>query len=89
MTLIIKLMPPYCKKGAPDEQKIDLADQPVSLRELADRLNSEWEDILDYPLVDSRGQLTAEFTVNGNSASPDRLVQDGDRVTVIPYICGG
>lgn len=82
-------MPPYCKKGAPDEQKIDLADQPVSLRELADRLNSEWEDILDYPLVDSRGQLTAEFTVNGNSASPDRLVQDGDRVTVIPYICGG
>jgi len=89
MILIIKLMPPYCKKGAPDEQKIELADQTVSLRELAVRLNRDWKDILDYPLVDRRGLLTAEFTLNGNSVSPDQLLKDGDKVTIIPYICGG
>jgi molybdopterin converting factor small subunit len=89
MILIIKIMPPYCKKGAPDELEFELTGPSVSLRELAVRLNREWKDMLDYPLVDSRGLLTAEFTLNGKSASPDQLLKDGYKVTIIPYICGG
>ncbi|MDY6826854.1 MAG: MoaD/ThiS family protein [Bacillota bacterium] len=89
MILIIKMMPPYCKKGTPDEREFELAGTSVSLREMVVRLNREWQDVLDYPLVDSLGQPTAEFTINGNSTSPDQLLKDGDKVTIIPYICGG
>jgi len=89
MKLTIKLLPPYVKKGDPDEHTLGLDARSVTIEQLAGHLSLEWQGRLGYPLIDNSGLLTAEFMVNGSHASTDRLLQDGDMVTVIPYICGG
>ncbi len=89
MKLTIKLLPPYRKKGDPDQQVLHLDMHSINLEQLSWYLAKNWGDKLNYSLLDDNKLLTAEFMVNGKSASLERVVQDGDRVTVVPYICGG
>ncbi len=89
MNLTIKLLPPYRKKGEPGEHALQLDDQQITLQKLALYLSCEWKDKFAYPLIDGKNLLTAEFLVNGKHASLETILNDGDRVTVIPYICGG
>ncbi len=89
MKIIIKLMPPYRKKGEQGEYPIDLDAERPNLEQLADYLSTNHRDLFGYSLVDDRGLLTAEFIVNGRSASLTDPVSEGDIVTVVPYICGG
>ncbi len=89
MKLNIKLMPPYRKKGEPFEHTLQLNGESIDLRQLAFYLNREWRERFNYPLIDAKNLLTAEFMVNGRHASLEHVLKDGDRVTVIPYICGG
>ncbi len=89
MKLIIKLMPPYCKKGDPDERVLQIKEESIDLQQLAGYLSREWGDTLNFALFDGSDMLTAEFMVNGRHASLDTVVKEGDLVTVIPYICGG
>ncbi len=87
--LTIKLLPPYAKKGEPDKHTLRLEARSTDLRQLARHLSLEWKDRLGFALIDDKGCLTAEFTVNGRHAPLDRVLNDGDEITVIPYICGG
>jgi molybdopterin converting factor small subunit len=89
MKITIKLFPPYRKKGEPDEQQLLLKHQSINLENLSLYLAQEWPDRFDYPLIDERGCLTAEFMVNGKHASLSHTVNDKDTVAIIPYICGG
>ena len=89
MKITIKLFPPYRKKGDPEEQQLLLKQQSINLENLSLHLAKKWPDRFDYPLIDERGLLTAEFMVNGKHASIDHSLKDGDAVSIIPYICGG
>ena len=89
MNLTIKLLPPYRKKGEPDELTLQLDDRPIDLQQLALYLSREWQVKFAYALIDGKNLLTAEFLVNGKHAPLETILKDGDRVTVIPYICGG
>jgi len=89
MNLTIKILPPYVKKGEPDQYIIHLEEHTVDLQQLALYLSREWKDKLNYVLIDDKNRLTAEFIVNGSHASLDLLLKEGDHVTVVPYICGG
>jgi len=89
MNLTIKLLPPYRKKGEPGEHALQLDDQQITLQQLALYLSREWKDKVAYDLIDGKNLLTAEFLVNGKHAPLETILIDGDRVTVIPYICGG
>ncbi len=89
MKLTIKLLPPYRKKGEPGEHALQLDDQQITLQKLALYLSREWKDKFGYPLIDGKNLLTAEFLINGKHAPLERTLNDGDLVTVIPYICGG
>ena len=89
MKITIKLFPPYRKKGESEEQQLLLKQQSISLENLSLYLAKKWPDRFDYPLIDERGCLTAEFMVNGKHASLDHVVSDKDAVSIIPYICGG
>lgn len=89
MKLSIKLMPPYHKKGDPDELLLELDSNSVDLQQLAGHLSRQWKESFGFALIDDRGLLTAEFMVNGKHASLKNILADGDKVTIIPYICGG
>ncbi len=89
MKLTIKLLPPYSKKGEPDEHILRLKDDSIDLQQLALYLSREWKDILNYALIDDSGLFTAEFMVNGKSAPLDAVLKDNDHVTIVPYIFGG
>ena len=89
MNLTIKILPPYAKKGEPDEYMLQLKEQNVDLQQLALHLSREWKDKLNYALIDNNNRLTAEFIVNGSHASLDLVLKEGDHVTIVPYICGG
>ncbi len=89
MKLTIKLFPPYRKKGESVEQQLLLKQQSISLENLSLHLAKKWPDRFDYPLIDERGLLTAEFMVNGKHVSLSHKVGDNDNVSIIPYICGG
>ncbi len=89
MKLTIRLQPPYCKKGAVNEQILQLKAESIDLQKLARYLSREWKDTLNYVLFDDKELLTAEFIVNGKHASLDTQVKEGDQVTIVPYICGG
>ncbi len=89
MKITVKLMPPYRKKGELGEYPIELDAEHSSLEYLAGCLNSVHRDLFGYSLIDDRGLLTAEFIVNGRSASLTDTLIEGDVVTVVPYICGG
>jgi molybdopterin converting factor small subunit len=89
MKITIKLFPPYRKKGEPDEQQLLLKQQSINLENLSLYLAQKWPDRFDYPLIDERGRLTAEFMVNGRHVSLDYVLGDKDTVSIIPYICGG
>ena len=89
MKLKIKLMPPYCKKGDPDEHVLHIKEESIDLQQLAGYLSREWDHTLNFALFDDSEMLTAEFMVNGRHASLDTVIKEGDLVTVIPYICGG
>jgi molybdopterin converting factor small subunit len=89
MKITIKLFPPYRKKDELEEQQLVLKQQSVSLENLSLYLAKKWPDRFDYPLIDERGLLTAEFMINGKHASIDQNLKDGDTVSIIPYICGG
>lgn len=83
----VKLMPPYVKAGT-GEYTLTIAEA-LTLRQLAEQISREWKDKLTFDLVDQQGYLTAEFIVNGRYSPSDHLVDDGDAVTIIPYIGGG
>lgn len=68
---------------------MELPGETISLGEFAKHLSIAWKDLLHYPLFDKKGLLTAEFMVNGKHCSLDHQLKDGDRVSIIPYICGG
>jgi molybdopterin converting factor small subunit len=89
MKITIKLMPPYRKKDDPGEHLLDLDYRNLDLEGLARYLSEQYKDLFGYALIDTRGLLTAEFIVNGKNAAPQTNLQEGDRVTIIPYICGG
>ncbi|MGM0689457.1 MAG: MoaD/ThiS family protein [Bacillota bacterium] len=89
MNLTIKILPPYAKKGEPDQYIIQLEEHTVDLQQLALHLSREWKDKLNYVLIDDHNRLTAEFIVNGSHASLDLPLKEGDHVTIVPYICGG
>ncbi len=89
MKLTIKLLPPYIKKGQTDQFVLQLKADSVDLQELARHLSSEWRERFNYALFDDHNQLTAEFMVNGKSASLDTALKDSDQVTILPYIFGG
>jgi len=80
-------MPPYVKGGS-KEKMLNIKDA-LTLRQLAEHISREWKDQLNFELVDQQGYLTAEFIVNGRYFSSAHLVDDGDEVTIIPYIGGG
>ena len=83
----IKLMPPYVKAGT-GEFIFDITEE-LTLRQLAERISREWKDRLIFDLIDRQGNLTAEFILNGKYPSPEHPVDDGDYITIIPYIGGG
>ncbi len=89
MKLTIKLMPPYKKRGDPAEHTLELTSEGIELQQLANYLSREWSDRFDFELIDSNQLLTAEFMVNGKHSDLTHSVKDGDRITVVPYICGG
>lgn len=89
MNITIKLLPPYSKKGEPNEYPLELKEDAVSFHQLAVHLSVEWKDRLDFPLLDDKEAFTAEFIVNGKHVSLDYQLKDGDRLSIIPYICGG
>jgi molybdopterin converting factor small subunit len=89
MKLTIKLLPPYSKRGEPGEHTLQLKGESIDLQQLAWYLSREWKDKFDYPLIDAKKLLTAEFMVNGKHATLDTVLKDEDMVTIIPYICGG
>jgi molybdopterin converting factor small subunit len=89
MKITIKLFPPYRKKGDSEEHLLLLKQQSISLENLSLHLAKKWPDRFDYPLIDERGLLTAEFMVNGKHVSLSHKVADNDKVSIIPYICGG
>ena len=89
MKITIKLMPPYRRKNDSGEHLIHLEQEITNLEDLAHYLSAEQGHLFGYALIDSRGMLTAEFIVNGKNATPDTIVNEGDLITVIPYICGG
>ncbi len=89
MKITIRLFPPYRKKGEPEEHQLLLKQQSISLENLSLHLARKWSDRFDYPLIDERGLLTAEFMVNGKHVSIACNLKDGDAVSIIPYICGG
>ena len=89
MNLKVKFFPPYRKKGDAGEHQLQIDRQSLTIEELADHMSNQWQDLLDFPLIDSRGHLTAEFMVNGKHVSLQHTLQDGDLVSVIPYLCGG
>ncbi len=89
MKLTIKLMPPYKKKGDHAEHILELRSERIELQQLAHYLSKEWKDRFDFELIDSNQLLTAEFMVNGKHSDLTHTVEDGDKVTVVPYICGG
>ncbi len=89
MKLAIRLLPPYSKKNEKNEQIMELPGEVISLGEFAGYLSVAWKDLLQYPLYDKKGFLTAEFMVNGKHQVLDYQLKDGDRVSIIPYICGG
>jgi len=87
--ITLKLLPPYRKPGETGEIPLELADEPLNLKELAQYLTREKPEILGFELVDRQGTLTAEFMVNGKPVPLDYIPSGGDVITVIPYICGG
>ena len=89
MKMTIKLMPPYKKKGDPEEHSLELKAEKIDLQQLAFYLSREWKDKFDFDLIDENQLLTAEFMVNGKHSDLTHVVKDGDKVTVVPYICGG
>ena len=89
MKLNVKLLPPYVKRGEQDEYTLQLDVQSIDLQQLAYYMAREWKDKLSYEILDKNKILTAEFMVNGKHVSVETVLQDGDSITVIPYICGG
>jgi molybdopterin converting factor small subunit len=89
MKITVKLMPPYRKKGDQGEYLIELDAERLNLEYLAGYLNDNHRDLFGFTLIDERGLLTAEFIVNGRSASLTDPLAEGDMVTIFPYICGG
>jgi molybdopterin converting factor small subunit len=89
MNITIKLLPPYSKKGEPNEYPLELKEEAISFQQLALHLSAVWKDRLGFPLLDEKEALTAEFIVNGNYVLNDYQLKDGDRLSIIPYICGG
>ncbi len=89
MKLIIKILPPYSKKGTPDEQIVQLQVNSIDMQQLALYLSREWKDQLNYALVDDEKLANAEFLVNGKHVSPEQELKDGDQITLIPYVGGG
>ena len=89
MNLTIKLYPPYCKKGEPDQFTLELKQHTITLEQLSFHLSRKWKNRFDYPLIDERQVLTAEFMVNGKHEALDFTLSDKDEVSVIPYLCGG
>ncbi|MBS3942698.1 MAG: MoaD/ThiS family protein [Dethiobacter sp.] len=89
MRITLKLLPPYRKAGDAGEYSLTLPEDVVSLKELVSYLSREKADILAFELVDRQGVLTAEFLVNGKHEPVEHTLNDGDAISVIPYICGG
>lgn len=87
--LTVKFLSPYIKKGEDDQFALTLPQEDASLERLGPFLAKQLGEKLSYNLYDSGGRLTAEFLINGKHVSSGSKLADGDRVTVIPYICGG
>jgi len=89
MKLTIRLFPPYRKKNDPGEHLLQLEQHAITVEQLSHYLSLNWQGKIDFPLIDNRRHLTAEFMVNGKHVSLDHQLVDGDQVSVIPYLCGG
>ncbi len=89
MKLTIKLTPPYKKKDSPAEFEVELNSEKTSVHDLVQYLAREHHDRFDFPLIDKKGIITAEFMVNSKHEPLRFKVSDGDHITVIPYIGGG
>ncbi len=89
MKLTIKLLPPYTKSGQPEDHIFQLEAQSVKLDDLARLISKEWQDVLQYSLIDDKKMVNAEFAVNNSLVRLDYKVKDGDQVTVLPYVGGG
>ncbi len=64
-------------------------EETLTLQQLAEKINREWKDVLVLDLVDRQGYLNVEFIVNGSYTRPDYRINDGDVITIIPFIAGG
>ncbi len=89
MKLEIKLLSPYTRSGRTEEHVLELEARSISLRDLAVHLSREWADRLKHSLIDDDKLVNAEFAVNDRIVSLEHRVEDGDRITVIPYVGGG
>jgi molybdopterin converting factor small subunit len=89
MQLTIRLFPPYRKMNESGEFSLDLKQHSLNLEQLAYYLDQKYKDRFDYPLIDERRVLTAEFMVNGAHQPLSFSLSDQDEVSIIPYLCGG
>lgn len=89
MKLSIKLLPPYTKSGRSEDYNFELEARSIKLQDLAHRLSREWNDRLNYSLLDDGKLVNAEFAVNDRLVSLEHEVQDGDQITILPYVGGG
>ena len=89
MKITVILKPPYLKKGEKAKSELELQGGSISANALAALLQEQWKPKLGYPFFDRDGRLTVEFFVNGKHAHPDTIINSGDEVIIIPYICGG
>jgi len=89
MKLYLKLFPPYTNSGRPEDHELELEAESIKLQDLAFYLSREWEDKLNYSLINDEKLVNAEFAVNDKLVSLDHQVSDGDRIAILPYVGGG
>lgn len=88
MKIYIKLLPPFSRPGK-SSLELELPGDKCDLAGLINYLDTERTGIIPFKLADTKEVRTAEFKINGKTASRGQALRDGDEVTVIPYICGG
>lgn len=89
MKIFIKLIPPYTKSGRPEDYTLELPCTSLTLKDLAWYITKNWDDRLQYSLLDDQKLLNAELTVNERILPLEHVLKDGDRVVVFPYVGGG
>jgi len=89
MSILIKLLPPFKKPGTRGEFTVNLSAVITSPADLASFIADSLAEELAYPVFDNRGNLNADFLLNGSPLLNSDHIDDGSHIMVIPLICGG